>query len=169
MRPVLAAVTPIGIAALGGALAVFGGYDDSPGGTLLGLLLVLGAAGLRRTAWPRCTATPRLVLVLKARADSTLTSEPRCTTTSAACAVSMVAAAISAATTAAVQAAVPVPCICLFPCRRALSARSIEDSSGGHGFPFINRWLTDIVNAASHFSIGRTDRPLRARLSPPRR
>lgn len=43
MRSVLAAITPIGIAALGGALAVFGGYDDSPGGTLLGLVLVIGA------------------------------------------------------------------------------------------------------------------------------
>ena len=39
---VLAAIAPIGIAAVGGALAVYGGYDDSPGGTLLGLLLVLG-------------------------------------------------------------------------------------------------------------------------------
>lgn len=45
MRSVLAAIAPTGIAALGGALAVFGGYDDSPGGTLLGLLLVLGAMG----------------------------------------------------------------------------------------------------------------------------
>ena len=29
--------------ALGGALAVFGAYDDSPGGTLMGFALVLGA------------------------------------------------------------------------------------------------------------------------------
>ena len=43
MKSVLAAITPIGIAALGGALAVFGGYDDSPGGTLLGFVLVMGA------------------------------------------------------------------------------------------------------------------------------
>jgi len=43
VKPVLAAITPIGIAALGGAFAVFGSYDDSPGGTLLGLLLVFGA------------------------------------------------------------------------------------------------------------------------------
>jgi hypothetical protein len=39
----VAAIAPIGIAALGGALAVFGSYDDSPGGTLLGMALVLGA------------------------------------------------------------------------------------------------------------------------------
>jgi hypothetical protein len=39
----VAAIGPIGIAALGGALAVFGSYDDSPGGTLLGIALVVGA------------------------------------------------------------------------------------------------------------------------------
>jgi hypothetical protein len=43
VKSILAAITPIGIGAIGGALAVVGGYDDSPGGTLLGLLLVLGA------------------------------------------------------------------------------------------------------------------------------
>ena len=43
MKSVLAAITPIGIAALGGALAVFAGYDDSPGGTLLGFVLLVGA------------------------------------------------------------------------------------------------------------------------------
>ena len=43
MNPFFAAVARIGIAALGGALAVFGGYDDSPGGTLLGLVLVFSA------------------------------------------------------------------------------------------------------------------------------
>lgn len=50
MKSVLAAIIPIGIAALGGAFAVYGGYDDSPGGTLLGLVLVLGAMafGARR-------------------------------------------------------------------------------------------------------------------------
>jgi len=41
VKSVLAAIAPIAIAGLGGALAVFGSYDDSPGGTLLGLLLVL--------------------------------------------------------------------------------------------------------------------------------
>lgn len=34
------------IAALGGAFAVYAGYDDAPGGVLLGFLLVLGATGL---------------------------------------------------------------------------------------------------------------------------
>lgn len=50
MKSILVAITPIGVAAIGGALAVFGGYDDSPGGTLLGLLLILGAMvfGARR-------------------------------------------------------------------------------------------------------------------------
>lgn len=43
MRIILFAIVPVGIAAVGGALAVYGGYDDSPGGTLLGILLVLGA------------------------------------------------------------------------------------------------------------------------------
>ena len=52
MKPLLTALVPVVIAALGGALAVYGGYDDSPGGTLLGLLLVVGAmASSARTAW----------------------------------------------------------------------------------------------------------------------
>ena len=52
VKSVLVAIAPIGIAALGGAFAVFGGYDDSPGGTLLGLLLVLGAMAFGgRRAW----------------------------------------------------------------------------------------------------------------------
>jgi hypothetical protein len=38
-----AAVTGTVLAALGGALAVYSGYDDAPGGVLLGLLLVTGA------------------------------------------------------------------------------------------------------------------------------
>ena len=42
----LAGVTPIVIAALGGALSVYGSYDDSPGGTLLGFVMVLGAMAL---------------------------------------------------------------------------------------------------------------------------
>ena len=52
MKSILVAIIPIGIAALGGAFAVFGGYDDSPGGTLLGILLVLGAMVFgARSAW----------------------------------------------------------------------------------------------------------------------
>ncbi len=34
------------IAALGGALAVFSGYDDAPGGVLMGILLIMGAVAL---------------------------------------------------------------------------------------------------------------------------
>lgn len=34
------------MAALGGAAMVFSGYDDSPGGQLIGLLLVIGAVAL---------------------------------------------------------------------------------------------------------------------------
>lgn len=30
------------LAALGGAMFVYGGYDDSPGGQLLGVVMVLG-------------------------------------------------------------------------------------------------------------------------------
>jgi hypothetical protein len=43
MRSLIAAIKPVGIAAFGGGFAVFGGYDDSPGATLLGALIVLGA------------------------------------------------------------------------------------------------------------------------------
>jgi hypothetical protein len=39
----LAAVFAIALAAIGGGFAVFGGYDDSPGATLLGTFVVLGA------------------------------------------------------------------------------------------------------------------------------
>lgn len=37
------------LAALGGALAVFSGFDDAPGGVLVGVLLIIGAVavGLR--------------------------------------------------------------------------------------------------------------------------
>lgn len=39
------------IAALGGAFAVYAGYDDAPGGVLLGFVLVIGAVALSwRTA-----------------------------------------------------------------------------------------------------------------------
>lgn len=34
------------LAALGGALAVFSGYDDAPGGVLMGFLLIMGAVAL---------------------------------------------------------------------------------------------------------------------------
>jgi hypothetical protein len=43
------------IAALGGALAVFSGYDDAPGGVLIGFLLILGAVVLSWTAAGRRT------------------------------------------------------------------------------------------------------------------
>ena len=52
MKSILISIIPIGIAAIGGAFAVYGAYDDSPGGTLLGLLLVLGAMAFGgRSAW----------------------------------------------------------------------------------------------------------------------
>ena len=34
------------LAALGGALAVYSGYDDAPGGVLIGFLLIIGAVAL---------------------------------------------------------------------------------------------------------------------------
>ncbi len=43
MGPMLAAIVTTGFAGLGGALAVFGSYDDSPGGTLLGFAVVVVA------------------------------------------------------------------------------------------------------------------------------
>ena len=43
MRSVIVAITPVAVAAFGGGFAVFGGYDDAPGATLLGAVLVLGA------------------------------------------------------------------------------------------------------------------------------
>jgi hypothetical protein len=48
-------VAAVGIAALGGAVTVFGEYDDSPGAMLLGVLIVLaamafGARAARRSA-----------------------------------------------------------------------------------------------------------------------
>jgi len=46
---VIAALATTGLAALGGALAVFSGYDDAPGGVVIGFLLIMGslALGLR--------------------------------------------------------------------------------------------------------------------------
>ena len=41
--------TALGIAAMaaaGGGLAVFSAFDDAPGGSLLGLLLIIGAVAL---------------------------------------------------------------------------------------------------------------------------
>ena len=46
MKDLLVAIATTGIAGLGGALAVYGSYDDSPGGTLLGIVVVLGAMAL---------------------------------------------------------------------------------------------------------------------------
>jgi hypothetical protein len=43
---VLTALAIPAISALGGALAVYSGYDDAPGGVLLGILLITGALGL---------------------------------------------------------------------------------------------------------------------------
>jgi hypothetical protein len=40
---IFSAVVATGLAAMGGAFTVFGGYDDSPGAQLLGVLVVLGA------------------------------------------------------------------------------------------------------------------------------
>jgi hypothetical protein len=50
VKSTLAAGTPIALAAIGGAFAMYGSYDDSPGGTLLGIIVVLGAmvCGARR-------------------------------------------------------------------------------------------------------------------------
>jgi hypothetical protein len=38
------------LAALGGALAVYAEYDDSPGGVLIGFALVIGAVAVGLTA-----------------------------------------------------------------------------------------------------------------------
>jgi hypothetical protein len=40
---IITAVLAPALAAVGGGFTVFGGYDDSPGGQLLGVLVVLGA------------------------------------------------------------------------------------------------------------------------------
>ena len=52
MKGVLAAVATTGLAGLGGAFAVYGSFDDSPGGTLIGLALVVVALAIsaRRAA-----------------------------------------------------------------------------------------------------------------------
>ena len=46
------------LAGLGGAFSVFSGYDDAPGGVLLGWAMILGAAVLGATALGRA-ARPR--------------------------------------------------------------------------------------------------------------
>lgn len=43
------------LAALGGAFAVYAGYDDAPGGVLLGFVLILGAVALSWRAARRRT------------------------------------------------------------------------------------------------------------------
>ncbi|HEX7081503.1 MAG TPA: hypothetical protein VF329_10850 [Gammaproteobacteria bacterium] len=47
------ALAVAGVAALGGALIVYSELDDAPGGVLIGLLLVVGAAalGMRAARW----------------------------------------------------------------------------------------------------------------------
>jgi hypothetical protein len=52
MKSTLIAVVSIGVAAIGGALAVYSEYDDSPGGFVLSILIVLAAMALgARNAW----------------------------------------------------------------------------------------------------------------------
>lgn len=38
---IIISVIPVIVSALGGAMMVFSGYDDSPGGSLLGFVLIL--------------------------------------------------------------------------------------------------------------------------------
>jgi hypothetical protein len=48
-----------GLAALGGALAVYAEYDDSPGGVLIGFFLIVGAVALGvMSAQPRSRHSP---------------------------------------------------------------------------------------------------------------
>jgi hypothetical protein len=57
MKDLLVAMATTGIAGLGGALAVYGSYDDSPGGTLLGIIIVLGAMALSARMARRAPST----------------------------------------------------------------------------------------------------------------
>ena len=41
VKGIIILVIPVIVSALGGAMMVFSGYDDSPGGSLLGLVLIL--------------------------------------------------------------------------------------------------------------------------------
>lgn len=45
-RDIITALAVAALAALGGALAVYAEYDDSPGGVLIGFALILGAVVL---------------------------------------------------------------------------------------------------------------------------
>jgi hypothetical protein len=40
---ILKSIFPVIMAALGGAMMVFSSYDDSPGGSLLGLVMILAS------------------------------------------------------------------------------------------------------------------------------
>jgi hypothetical protein len=40
-REIIVAIVPVIISAIGGAMMVYSSYDDSPGGSLLGLILVM--------------------------------------------------------------------------------------------------------------------------------
>lgn len=46
LAQVVTVVTVAGLAALGGALAVYAGYDDAPGGVLIGFFLIMSAVAL---------------------------------------------------------------------------------------------------------------------------
>jgi hypothetical protein len=46
LPPLVAALVVAGLAAIGGAGFVFAGYDDSPGGQLIGLILIVIAVVL---------------------------------------------------------------------------------------------------------------------------
>ena len=46
LRDIITSIAVVAPAALGGALAVYAEYDDSPGGVLIGFALILGAVVL---------------------------------------------------------------------------------------------------------------------------
>jgi len=50
----LTALGIAGLAALGGAVVVYSGFDDAPGGILIGLVLIVGAVALGWKAGQRC-------------------------------------------------------------------------------------------------------------------
>ncbi|MEX0600182.1 MAG: hypothetical protein WD205_06045, partial [Rhodothermales bacterium] len=53
------ALTIPAIAALGGALAVYSGYEYAPGGVLIGIVLIMGAVALGLRAAQRRRSCPR--------------------------------------------------------------------------------------------------------------